>query len=675
MIRYCTRHTWVALLLAAVPLAGLAEAPLTIAQLETITILGTRTEKSPDAVPRSIGVIEQQQIARQQDADLGAVVDDLANVSLAGGPRAVGETIRIRGLSKQRILLLIDGVEQSYSVGHLAGGFIAPGLIESVEVERGPTSVLWGSGAIGGVVAVDTKDAADLLAQGRDVGARVHSGYASASAGWVTSASVYGHLGDNIDGLVRIGRRSNENLELGDNNRLPNSAYRRLSLLAKTTLHIAPGNSLRVSHRRSRLEGVSPNNPRQNQGSLEEREIAVGSTLVEWNLLPATSKLIDLTARVSHIRTEVDENQVGTAEHEETVVDVYGVDISNTSRFDLGAAGRHVLTYGFDANHAEIESTENGQPRVLVPSGERLTAGLFAQDEIHWNKAWTTSFGLRYDHYRSEAASDSALQHDDSALSVQAALMWQATEWLQFYGSYAEAFRAPSISELFSNGPHRIRGFVLFNLRPNPGLQPEQAANKEVGLRTEWSSLFTQSDRARFELTFFRNDVENFIQDVCVANCRSFRPGPPVPVLTFRNITEARLEGFEASASYATEAWFLGMNYGQVRGDNETRDQPLAGIPADTWVVRAGLTALPWDGRMALRMTNAEDQHRVSPDANLPEPADSYTVVDLLTSWHPTPNLRLHLGVGNITDADYRRAGAYIPETGRNIKLGLTLKF
>lgn len=675
MIRHFVRQQWVVLLLAAMPLAGLAEAPLTLAQLDTITVLGTRTAKSPDAVPRSIDVIDQAQVTRQQNVDLGAVVDELPNVSLAGGPRAVGETIRIRGLTSQRILLLIDGVEQSYSVGHLSGGFVSPGMIESVEVERGPASVLWGSGAIGGVVAVDTKDAADLLAQGQDFGARVHGGYASASAGWVNSASLYGHLSENIDGLVWIGRRSNENLQLGDNRRLPNSAYQRRSLLAKSTVHFAPGNSLRVSHRRSRLEGVSPNNPRQNQGSLEEREIVVGSTLMEWNLLPASSKWIDLTAHLSHIRTEVDENQVGVSEREDTEVSVYGVDVSNTSRFDLGGAGRHVLTYGLDVTRGEIESTQNGQPRVLVPSGERLTAGLFAQDEIHWNQAWTTSFGLRYDHYRSEAASDSALEHDDSALSLQAGLMWQATDWLQLYASYAEAFRAPSIAELFSNGPHRIRGFVLFNLQPNPDLEPEQAANKEVGLRTQWNGLFKDSDRARFELTFFRNDVENFIQDVCVANCRSFRPGPPVPTLTFRNITEARLQGFEASASYATEAWFAGMNYGQVRGHNETRDQPLAGIPADTWMVRTGLTALPWDGRMALRMTHAEEQHHISPAANLPEPADSYTVVDLLTSWRPTSNLRLHLAVGNIADAEYRRAGAYISEAGRNLKLGLTLTF
>lgn len=673
MIRQYGRRAWLTILMAIMPLACLAQAAPETLQLETITILGTRTKKAPDKVPRSIDVIERDQIARQQSTDLGAVVDMLPNVSLAGSPRPFGETISIRGLSGDRILLLVDGIELNNSIGHIGGSFISPGLIESVEVERGPASVLWGSGALGGVVSVDTKDAADLLADGQAIGARLHTGYQSATDGWIIRGAVYGRLGDNIDALVQLGRASHENLELGNGETLGNSAYRRVSGLAKATWHIAPGHSLRFSHRRMQLESVSPLNPTSSANTtsneLADREIEVGASRIEWQFLPPSSELVDLTVAFSHIRTETNTRELQGPERSNGVVVQYGLDVANTSRLDLGGFGRHVLTYGFDVDRGSVETGETGGTSPSSVDATQLVAGLFVQDEIHWNEAWTTTFGLRYDYYQSESA-DVARDQEDSALSLQAGLLWQATDWLQLYASYAEAFRAPSLTEMYTTGLH----FGANRFVPNPELKPEKAANKEVGLRAEWEGLFAPGDRLEFEVTAFHNDVENYIQQKVET---VLLPGPPNPpfiggTTTVDNVHDAELEGFEAVASYATDTWFMGVTYGQTRGYNETKDQPLAGIPADTWVVKAGLTNLPWNGRIVWRMTHAEAQHRVPPDG---QPTDSYTVHDLITSWHPAENLRLNFAISNITDRAYRRHNSVIPEAGRNFKLGVTYKF
>src|SRR5699024_9720774 len=135
-----------------------------------------------------------------------------------------------------------------------------------------------------------------------------------------------------------------------------------------------------------------------------------------------------------------------------------GVDVVNTSRVDFGAAGRHVLTYGFDVNRKQIEATRNGQPRLSTPDGRLLLAGVFMQDEMHWNDAWRTVLGLRYDHFRSESSGGVAPDKSDSALSLQAGVMWQATDWLQLHASYAEAFRAPSVGEMYVGGQHDFGG-------------------------------------------------------------------------------------------------------------------------------------------------------------------------------------------------------------------------
>src|SRR5699024_6084069 len=216
-----------------------------------------------------------------------------------------------------------------------------------------------GSGALGGVVSVRTKDAADLLAEDENLGARVHAGYASASRGWLTGGAVYGHLNAQVDALLQYDRRSNEDLQLGNGSTLAHSAYRRNSALAKSTVHLAPGNSLQLSYRRLRLDSLSPNNPAEpisSRNSLLDREVAVDTGRIEWRLLPE-STLVDLKAGLSYTRTEVEEMQLTSVAHKDIDVDGYALDVTNTSRFDF-AAGRHALTYGIDGRYQRVAATE-----------------------------------------------------------------------------------------------------------------------------------------------------------------------------------------------------------------------------------------------------------------------------------------------------------------------------
>src|SRR5699024_5252255 len=215
MVWQCGRCAWpIIFMAAAMPLASLAGDTTEPLQLDTITALGARTAQAADRVARAIDVVDQGQVDHQQGARPRAPVDRVPHLSLTGPARPIGEGVRIRGLSGDRILLLVDGVRQDFASGHLAQTFIDPGLIETVEVERGPASVLWGGGALGGVVSVRTKDAADLLADDEDFGARAHVGYESAGQGWLTGGAVYGRLNDHVDALFQYDRRSNEDLQL-----------------------------------------------------------------------------------------------------------------------------------------------------------------------------------------------------------------------------------------------------------------------------------------------------------------------------------------------------------------------------------------------------------------------------------------------------------------------------
>src|SRR5699024_132827 len=120
-----------------------------------------------------------------------------------------------------------------------------------------------------------------------------------------------------------------------------------------------------------------------------------------------------------------------------------------------------------------------------------------------------------------------------------------ATDWLQLHASYAQAFRAPSIQEMYVGGRHDFGAMGYADFRPNPQLQAETAANKEIGLRAHWQQLLAQDDELRFELTAFRNDVDNYIESYMEL---AGPPGPPPMIFNigYRNAGEVRLEGYEA---------------------------------------------------------------------------------------------------------------------------------
>ncbi|WP_417276145.1 TonB-dependent hemoglobin/transferrin/lactoferrin family receptor [Castellaniella sp.] len=637
-------------------------------ELDSVTILGTKTALSTDEQSRSIDVVRQKKIDLQQGNNLGALVEDLPNVHLTGSPRPGGQEVQIRGLSGNRILTLIDSVGEGFSKGHLGNSFIDPDLLKQIDVERGPASVLWGNGALGGVISAQTKDAADLLAPGQSFGARLKGGYQSAAEGWLGNATIYGMKAGSVDGLVSIAHRDNGNIRLGGGETLPYSAYRGDSILAKVTLYPTDDQLFRLSHRTERLKGDTLSNPAgvfSIENPLLARQIERNTSQLQWQWTP-DSHAVDFDGRLYHSRTAVDESASTFNRQDHTAVDTYGFNLTNSSRLDLALGGEHTLTYGVDGSRDQATGSRNGAPRPEFPDAERRLIAAFAQDQISLGD-WTATFGVRYDHYHSEAGRNIAPDQDDSHTSYQAGLVWRATDWLSAYASYAEAFRAPSLDELYPTGVH----FGANRFVPNPKLRPERAANKEIGLRARWQNLFEADDQLRVSTSVFRNDVRDFIDTIVTV---SRLPVPPYVGGTTRseNVTNARLQGVEINARYLAKHWFLGASYGQTRGTNKVTSEPLADVSPDRWVVQAGLRALPWKGEVMLQATFAQPQNRVPAGT---EETPGYAVYDLLTRWAPRKDLTLNFAVGNLADKIYRQHNAAINETGRNIKASLVWNF
>ncbi|MBI3708752.1 MAG: TonB-dependent receptor plug domain-containing protein, partial [Proteobacteria bacterium] len=193
-------------------------------RLDPVTTTATKSERRVDDVANSVDVIGAEEIERRVPLKVDDLIRDLPGVDMSGGPRRAGQDISIRGFGGQRVVTTIDGARQDFDAGHKGRIFIDPDLLKQVEVLKGPASALHGSGAIGGVLALSTKDAGDFLDPGETYGVRGKVGYSSAYREPLYSATHFGRPLPQFDYLANLNYRFGGTIRQGGGRELENSA-------------------------------------------------------------------------------------------------------------------------------------------------------------------------------------------------------------------------------------------------------------------------------------------------------------------------------------------------------------------------------------------------------------------------------------------------------------------
>lgn len=648
--------------------------------LGPIKVTASKSDRDPFSSPESISVIDREQIESQQAAQLGELLDDLPNVSIAGGPRGIAQQVVIRGVGDERVVFLIDGARQNYARAHNGRVFVDPQLLKQVDVLRGPASALWGSGAVGGVVSLTTKDAADLLDANERAGGMLRLGYQSATDQTIVGGSAYGLFGDSLDVLFDVSGRDADDVELGDDTTLQHSAFDAKSYLGKMTWKPADGHALGLTLQGYEEEGEVPSNPQaaSTPDELVDSDVSQHNAALRYTFdADGEAGLWHPSLLLYRNETDIAERRLIDDRRDDTEVVTHGLDMRNRMAFDV-AATEHVFIAGIDYFKDEAEASRDGAPRDSFPSAEQSVLGIYVQDEITLADRWTLTPALRWDRYQSDADTGDSESQDETELSKKLTLSYDVTDWMSLHASYAEAFRAPAMTELFVSGTHFSCGPGCANLFvPNTDLKPEKAHNKEVGIRLHRSGLFTDGDRASAKLNVFRNDVDDFIDQIVNF---TFVPVPGNPgaggVSYFENVTDARLEGFEVELAYQAANWTVNAGYGQTRGDNRTTGEPLSNIPADELLLGASYQwpahalSVHWKSRFV------SDQQRV-PDGV--EPSDSYELHGIGMTWRPQwygkDRVRLDVGIDNLFDEDYRPHLSVLKGPGRNVKASIAMRF
>ncbi|MEL7450694.1 MAG: TonB-dependent hemoglobin/transferrin/lactoferrin family receptor [Pseudomonadota bacterium] len=648
-------------------------APISFApagNLESMVIIGTRTSRRLLDSIDTISRVDESEIEKLQSQSLAEVLRNVPGVEFSSGPRAIAQEPTIRGLGGQRVLITVDGARQNFDSGHKGRVFVETEMLKAVEVQRGAGSAVYGSGALGGVIAMTTKDGSDYLAPGESFGARVKAGYQGASEEQSGTGIVYGRtdLAGGLDFMASGTRRSSDDIRLGGGETLDNSGAD--SWAGLTKLGWTPGDETRLNLSRQYLfsSGEVPAQADARASAtavLTDRETEVTTDRLSLRHGDGGRRWLNLDTAIYSNRQTIREKRIGTDGRLDIIdFDTRGAELRNTSNFSTGRLG-HRLTYGVETFEDKMRSTRGDAASTTFPDADSAFVGAFIQDEVAVNDRLSLVLGLRYDEFESESDRGEEIGVDretsDSAWSPRAGLLYDLTDSVSLALSYSEAFRAPAFQELYISGVH----FGANNFVPNPNLTSETLTQGlEAGIRYSRPGVMFDGDQLALRLTAFTNEYEDFIDSIVTTT-----------ITTFDNIGEASTYGSELEVDYrhGPSGFATSLAASYLVGDNETDDQPLSGIPGASLKLTIEKAVDPWGLNLGWRSAFYQRQDRVAPGQ--PE-TPGYAVHDIFATWRPGAlerfGLSMTLGVDNLFDNGYRTHLSSLPSAGRNVKMTLS---
>lgn len=671
-----------------------------LAQIDEVTVYATRNPIAAFDYPGQVSVIGRDLIDDINPSTIADIFAAVPGASIGGGPRRTGQTPDIRGLSGEGVLVLFDGARQSFLSGHDGRFFIDPDLLRAVEVVRGPTSALYGSGALGGVVAMRTINASDLLEDGETAGFKVGSGYQSVNDEFrVNGTGVWRSSDNRFDVVGNLTFRLSENIELGSGVTLP-ADDEVVSSLLKASFRPNDDWELSTSWIRFGGDSIDPNNPQGNNigGPGNDnvfRNIDTNTFQGAINYNPANSDLINANLTTYLTKNQVEEAEVNTTRIVSREVETFGVSLDNRSRFDLGPAAL-TLTYGgefYRDDQVGRDNTTIDGKRGGVPDASAKFYGAFIQGELAVQSplgapgVFTVLPGVRWDKFQTDASSGPST--DDEAISPKIGVSYKPVEEIILFGNWSEAYRAPSFNEIYADNVHfQIPDFsspsfalVTNFFIPNPDLVPEESQTWEVGAGLDLDDLLFNGDRLTIKGSYFKSDVTNLIDlEVNIpAGCFG-APFPPCGTgeafgnfSRNVNVTNAELDGVEIEAEYDSRVAYIRGNFSTIDGIDADSGDYVGILSPDTYYVDGGIKFAGGDMRLGGRVSLASAFTKVNTPT---DSRDSYAVGDIYAVWEPSrgglKGIRVDLGVDNITDTDYQIVAAGVSEPGRNFKVAVS---
>lgn len=608
------------------------------------------------------------------DAAASATAGDLfrgkAGLAVSGDGGAWGNNPVIRGLRKESVVILVDGVRlnSAQPQGAIAS-LAAMSLLDSVEVVKGPASVLHGTGALGGAINLRTPDARfsdDPQARGRF----------SASTGTVDSSLAGGallSLSSPDHGLV-LGAAANDIDDYDSpDGTVKNSGFRSESILAKYAYRLSDGHKLTLNLQNHEDHDVwYPGSARPgpgNNGTLTIRSPDQKRTLME---LGYQGDIGSGVLETSLYRQEV-EREIRAwwdfKQRDQVWNNVAFTTDGAKAQYRLPLGDIHLLTLGaetwemtgdpkrFSYNPPMSDNVVANSP---FRDGEIQSRGVFVQDDIVAGN-WNIQLGVRYDRVKGDArvvgngpgARVQGLDNTTESVSWSTGAIYNLGDMLNPYVSVGSAYRAPDMRERFEDA---TRGDGYFH-RGNPQLDPEKSTSAEIGLKG-------RGRLGEYQVAGFYTRIDDYIAGRITGERN---PQNNLPIKRTENLDEVTIYGVEGSFITPLQAFSnrapaidLDGSFTWLRGTNEQDNEPLYQMPATEMTLGLGQQSGPglnWHGQV--RAVAGQNRTADAFSNNTEVATPGYATVDVSIGWNFSASaglsgLQVTLEGNNLLDKRYR---------------------
>jgi iron complex outermembrane receptor protein len=682
-------------LAAPLALSSLASAlaPIVHAQSqdapEEIVVTGVPRDRAAGELAQSVTVIVGDELARARASTLGETLTNQLGVSSsyfgAGSSRPI-----IRGLAGARVQVLEDGIDtmDAATVSDDHAVTVEPLAADQIEIFRGPTTLLYGSGAVGGVVnTVTTRIPARAPEEGFAGAAELRGDTAADASGlaarldgggsrfaWHLDAARNDSDDYDIPGFAHADADPAEADPEEAFGVLPNSAaesesaafgaswlgdngFVGVGINVFDTLYGIPGHA----HEHEEEE-PPPGDPPPAEPPPEEEVVRID---LDQRRVDLRGGWEGLSGAIDGINVRLGVNDY---EHVELEGDAVGTRFTNDARelrVELlhRAAGRWSGAFGVQLGDREFAAVGE---EAFVPPVDSETLGVFLVEDVDL-EAWQLSVGGRIESVE-HTPSNGLPVFDEQATSFSFGAVRSFDDGIAFVVSAALSERLPVAEELYSDGPHLATGAIQIG---DPALREETAQHLDLGLRGE-------TELVDWSATTFYTQYDDFIY---LADTGVVDPDEELPIFAYTQ-ADADFTGIEVEVSLALLSdgpnevdMRLVADY--VRGELKSGES-LPRLPP----LRYGARFEYRNERflVGLEGTRYDDQDDI---AAFEEETPGYFMVNADLRWRLVgftgAELELFVNGSNLSDEEARKHTSFVkdvaPLPGRNYALGIRSRF
>jgi len=623
-----------------------------VIKIDNIVVTATKTPHTLKDVPVETIVITKEDIERTNAQNAMDILKNIPGIDASVHDDVFGTytwRAKLRGLSFNDGygLILIDGQRamgcgQSGGMGEYGTGLnqIPVNLIERVEVVKGPSSALYGSDAMAGVINIITKKSPEKATGNAGVTYGWYKVKEKKKNGTITKPSddgqsrnisnTYVSYGDKISD--RFGYLLHYNYESADDIGQDPVKSDRHSFMGKLDADLSESIDLYLKYELSDYEKMDN---RQEESYRVSAGIDFRPTDDHFFSMKGYTYTWDFTHGYPGYSYGYKYGDVGYNQGE--------------IQYTWYSSDWNALTLGGELQRQGIDYLiENSDGSKVNVKEDVDTYSFYVQDELTLFKTFTIVGGLRYDDHSTFG----------SKVNPKLSLMYKFSEDTILRGSVGKAFKSPTIRQLYYDTPYRHGSYYC---QSNPDLKPETAIGYSASIE-QW--LFDQT--IMVNLGYFRNDVDDLVIREDTGTTYN-----GLPLKIYKNVEEAWTQGLELMCRmYLTDELFASLSYTYTASENKETGKDLTYIPEHTFIFSPAYELKKYGLGTSATISYIGKQYQ---DSDNTTQINEHTIVDAKIYKDLSNKAKLSFEADNIFDSDKGDEGNF--RTGRTFTVKLDISF